>query len=215
MKLNHALCIALVLSGLFGRAATAVIIYPPAPDGGRQFVIKRAAETLQSDPHFLGGFRIEDLTVAEPYRGYWVGVKDLAAGQLLPAARPGGWTYLFMHGTNAVGAEQLIIDEKKGNALDFGGLYQTDFSNETLAALRIAEQFAQLKKQDYELRRLDCPGILFVAIWLHGKSDDIIIPLGATFGRWNALQPYSEREMIKLLKPEAKKKLKEPPGMFD
>ena len=120
-----------------------------------------------------------------------------------------------MHGTNAVGAEQLIIDEKKGNALDFGGLYQTDFSNETLAALRIAEQFAQLKKQDYELRRLDCPGILFVAIWLHGKSDDIIIPLGATFGRWNALQPYSEREMIKLLKPEAKKKLKEPPGMFD
>jgi hypothetical protein len=29
------------------------------------------------------------------------------------------------------------------------------------------------------------------------------------------LQPYSESQMIKLLKPEAKKKLKEPPGMLD
>jgi hypothetical protein len=51
------------------------------------------------------------------------------------------------------------------------------------------------------------PWILFRAVWLHGKSDDIIIPLGATFGRWNAMQPYSESEMLKLLQPDAKKKL--------
>ncbi len=215
MKLNPVFHIALVLSGLFSQEAAAAIIYPPAPDGGGQFVIKRAAETLQSDPHFLGGFPIEDLTVAEPYRVYWAGVKDLASGQFLSAAKPGGWTYLFEHGTNVVGSEQLVVDEKKGNALEFAGLYQTDFSDETLAAVRIAEQLPQIKQQDYELRRLDCAGILFYAIWLHGKSDDIIIPVGATFGRWNALQPYSEQEKIRLLKPEAKKKLKEPPGMLD
>jgi hypothetical protein len=79
----------------------------------------------------------------------------------------------------------------------------------------MAEQLPQIKEQDYEVRRLDCASILFVAVWLHGKSDDIIIPLGATFGRWNALQPYSESQMIKLLKPEAKKKLRKPPGMGD
>ncbi len=88
-----------------------------------------------------------------------------------------------MYGTNAFGAEGLIANEKTGNALKFGGLYQTDFSNETLATLRIAEQLPQVKKADYEIRRLENPSILFVAIWLHGKSDDIIIPFGATFGR--------------------------------
>ena len=112
-----------------------------------------------------------------------------------------------------MGSEQLVIDEKKGNALEFAGLYQA--ADETLAAVRIAEQLPQFKKQDYELRRLDCVSILFSAIWLHGKSDDIIIPIGSTFGRWNALQPYSGKEMLKLLKPAAKEKLKEPPGMID
>jgi hypothetical protein len=122
----------------------------------------------------------------------------------------GGWTYLFIHGTNAVGAEGLIADEKTGKALKFNGLYETDFSNETLEALRIAQQLPQIKKSDYELRRLDIPAAYFVAVWLHGKSDDIIIPLPPTFGRWNAYQPYSESQMIKLLKPEAKKVLKQP-----
>ena len=118
--------------------------------------------------------------------------------------------YLFIHGTNAVGAAGLIADEKTGKALKSNGLYQTDCSNETLEALRIAEQLPQIKKQDYEFRRLDSPPLSFVAVWLHGKSDDIIIPLPNTFGRWNAYQPYSESQMIKLLKPEAKKVLKQP-----
>jgi hypothetical protein len=38
------------------------------------------------------------------------------------------------------------------------------FPNETLEALRMAEQLPQVKKQDYELRRLDIPSILFVAV---------------------------------------------------
>jgi hypothetical protein len=206
MKLKLLLGLALVLSG-YCRAA---ITYPKAPDGGRQLVTANANEILRSDPSFLAGFRIEELTIANPYRNYYVGLTNLASGQLLAAVRPGGWTYLFMHGTNAVGAEELIANEKTGNALQFNGFYQSNFSNETLEALRIAEKLPQTRKQDYEVRRLGSAPILFHALWLHGKSDDIIIPLGATFGRWNALQPYSESQMIKLLKPEAKKVLKQP-----
>ena len=89
------------------------------------------------------------------------------------------------------------------------------FDSKIPEALQIAEQLPQVKKQDYEPRFLDSAPILFVAVWLHGKSDDIIIPLPPTFGRWNAYQPYSESEMIKLLEPEAKKKFKEPAGMGD
>jgi hypothetical protein len=107
----------------------------------------------------------------------------------------------------------LMADEKYGNKLEFASFAES--AKQILQALKMAEQLPQIKKQDYEFRLLWCSSILFEAVWLHGKSDDIIIPLGATFGRWNALQPYSESQMVKLLKPEAKKKLKEPPGMID
>jgi len=205
--------VCLITGGIFrgvGGNCGAAIVYPKAPEGGRRIVYENASSTLRTDPPFLGGFRIEELTIADPYQNYYVHLTNLASGQLLSAAKPGDWTYLFTHGTNAVGAATLIADKKTGKALQSPGLYQSNFSNETLEALRMAQQLPQIQKQDYELRRLDSPPILFVAVWLHGKSDDIIIPLGATFGRWNAYQPYSERQMVKLLEPEAKKKLKQP-----
>ena len=216
MKPKLILCLALVLSGI----CPAAIIYPKVPDGGRQIIMEYATETLRSDPRFLGGFHIAELIIAAPYENYYVGVTNLASGKFLSAIKSNGyWTYLFMHGTNAVGDAGLMADEKTGKAMKANGLGSSDFSKETLAAIRIAEQLPQIKKQDYEIRRLDIPSILFVAVWLHGKSDDIIIPLPPTFGRWNDYQPYSESEMIKLLKPEAKKKLeeisKEPPGAVD
>ncbi len=202
--------LALVLGG----NCFAAIIYPPAPAGGRQVIIENAGRNLREEPNFLGGFRIEDLNIADPCREYFVGLTNLASGRLLAAAKPSGWRYLLIHGTNAVGAAGLIADEHNGGTLIFSGLHQTDFSKETLEALRMAEQLSQIKEQDYELRRLESSGVYFVAVWLHGKSDDFIIPLGPTFGRWNALQPYSESQMLKLLQPEAKKKLKKWVGMF-
>jgi hypothetical protein len=81
-------------------------------------------------------------------------------------------------------------------------------------ALQIAEQLPQVKERDYEPRLLDISPILFVAVWLHGEKDDIIIPLPPTWNRWNAYQSYSEKELIPLLKPEAEKKLKYP-RLFD
>lgn len=210
MRAKSLLCFALVLTGV----CRAAIVYPKAPDGGRQIVVENATPLLKSDPKFLG-FRLDELTIAEPYQAYYVMPGDLAAGKLLSAVGPGGWQYPFMHGSNVVGMEELIANERTGGVLRFNGLYESDFSKEMAAALQMAKQLPQMKKQDYEVRRLDCTPILFVSLWLHGKTDDIIIPLGATFGRWDANQPYSEREILKLLKPEAKKKLKEPPRMLD
>jgi len=99
----------LILSG----NCFAAIVYPKAPDGGRQIIYKYAGEILKSDPRFLGGFRIEELTIADPYPDYGVGLTNLASGQLLSAAKFGGsWTYLFMHGASSVGAGGLIADKK-------------------------------------------------------------------------------------------------------
>jgi hypothetical protein len=201
------LCLALVLSG----NSHAAIIYPKAPEGGRQIVQEHVGQIRQAQPGTLGGLRMEDMTMAEPHRWYGVGAKDLASGQLLSAAMSRSWRYILIHGTNTVGVASVFdADAKTGNALKFGALYETCFAKETLEALREAEKLPQIKKQDYEVRFLDAISVYFVAVWLHGESDDIIIPLPNTFGRWNAYQPYSESQMIKLLKPEAKKVLKQP-----
>ena len=211
----------LVIGGTFGDVASrcnAAIIYPKAPDGGRQVVYKYLEADLKPKTvlDFLGVSRIEDLTIAEPYGDYGVdALTNLASGQFLSKVKLYSWRYLLMHGTDTVGAMVLNADEKRGKLLKFSSLDKTDFSKETLEALRMAEQLPQVKKQDYEIRRLDCPSILFVAVWLHGKSDDIIIPLPPTWARWTAYQPYSESQMAKLLKPEAEKKMKELPGMID
>jgi hypothetical protein len=200
----------LIIGGIFrgmGGSCEAAIVYPKAPAGGGQIVY----EHLRAHPDELGGLQIKDLTIAEPHRWYGVGLADLASGHLVSAATSGAWRYILLHGANAVGVAQVSdADAKAGNALQFSGLFETCFSKETLEALRIAETLPQVKKQDYELRLLDNPGVLFSAVWLHGKSDDIIIPLPPTFGRWNDYEAYSERQIIKLLKPEAKKRLKAP-----
>jgi hypothetical protein len=207
MNCKLLVCLALVLGS--GLNCPAAIFYPQAPDGGEQVVRDTFKQGLsRSISRYLSGYQIEDLTIARPFRDYSVGLTNLAADQLLPAARPGTWRYLLLHGTNAVGAAELMADPTNGTALKFAGLDTTDFSRETQTALGKAEFLPQIQKGDYEVRRLDCPSILFVAVWLHGESDDILIPLPPTRGRWNARQPYSESEMIKLLQPEAEKRLK-------
>lgn len=206
-------CLTLVLSGV----CHAAIVYPKAPNGGQQIVCKFADFFAQKRLPPCNGLSVEDLTFAAPYQGYSVGLSNLASGKLLSAAEfpaGGGWQYLIIHGTNAVALAYLEADEKTGKAVKCSGL-GSGFVQERLKALRAAEQLPQVKRQDYELRSLDMPWLLFSAFWLHGKSDDIIIPLPDKWGRWNGYQPYSESEMVKLLKPEAKNKLKEPRGMVD
>jgi hypothetical protein len=199
MKSKLLLGLALVLSG----QCFAAIIYPQAPDGGREMVIKYL------DPQslkFLKVSSVEDLTIAEPFKEYHVAnLSNLSSQNFLSTAQRGLWVYPLMQGTNAVGEMGLGTDKQSGTGLKFNYLKKTASTNATLEGLRIAEQLPQIKNQDYEFRRLNLAPILFHSVWLHGKTDDILIPLPPTFGRWNAYQPYSESQMLVLLKPEVEK----------
>jgi hypothetical protein len=211
MKAKLIICLALVLGGVrFDIRAGAAIVYPKEPEGGRQIVMKFASHFVGKNlPPFKGIRSTNELTLAPPIREYYVSPQDLASGLFLATARAGDWAYVFLDGTNAVGSENLMPAGKNG-VLKFAGLYDPDSFTKVL---QFAEQLPEINKQDYEVRRLECAPILFRAIWLHGKTDDIIVSLPETFGRWQAYRPYSEREMIHLLKPEAEKKLAEPPGL--
>lgn len=202
----------LVLSGNCNSA----IVYPKAPVGGRQIVVENVGRMLREHPDgtivSTRALQIEDLTIAEPHRWYDVGAADLASGHLLSSARSGSWRYVLIHGTNAVGVAEIFnADTNIGDDLRFGALYQTAFCNETLEALRKAKEMPQIQKQDYELRLVRISAINFFAVWLHGKADEIILPLPPTFGRkLKAYQPYSESHIIKVLKPDANEVMKAP-----
>lgn len=196
------LCFALVLGGLLTYNCRAAITYPKAPEGGKQIVEKYLDPQLLKP---LGITNVERLTIAAPYQSYSF---DVASGERLSAAKPGyggGWQYLLLQGTNAVGVAFLKADDGTGKALKCTQLDGSGFSDGWLEALRTAAQLPQVRKQDYELRSLDMPWLLFRAVWLHGESDDIIIPLPDRWNRWNASQPYSASQIIELLKPEAKR----------
>jgi hypothetical protein len=212
MKSKIILCLALVLSG----NCHAAIVFPVAPEEGRQIAYEGVASFLQMTPTVLGGARIEELTIADPHQSYNANQQDVISSNLLSGAKLAAarWRYFVMRGTNVVGVVELKADEKGGKTLKFVALYQ-GLATAMRTALRKAEQLPQVKKQDYEFRYLNLAPLSFFAVWLHGKSDDIIIPLPRTYERYNAYQPYSESEIIKILKPEAEKKIKEPAGMVD
>jgi hypothetical protein len=52
--LRCALVLSFVLAGCATKPCDAAIIYPKAPDGGRQMVYENASRVLRTDPRFLG-----------------------------------------------------------------------------------------------------------------------------------------------------------------
>ena len=207
MKIKLILGLALVLSGY----CHAVIIYPKAPDGGREIVVTNVGPVFGRDARLFNGLKMENLTVAEPYREYYVtNLAMLTSGHMLSATTSRSWRYILMHGTNAVAAATLIYGGTNGSALEYNDVQCPFFPDAPLEALLAAEKLPQTKKQDYEVRTLNIAPLNFMSVWLHGKSDDIIIPLPPTFGRFNENQPYSEAEIIKVLKTDAEDVIKRP-----
>ena len=193
----------------------AAIVFPVAPEEGRQIAYQKVSVVLQAFTNAYKGLKIEELPMADAHKMYSVGTQNIISGNLLSAANYSGWRYLFFHGTNAVCEVPLSIDPKDGKLSKRGGVFGNELIQATLEALPKAEGLPQVEKQDYEFRFLICYAIKFDAIWLHGKSDDIIIPVPPTYDRVNAYQPYSEGEIIKLLKPEAENTLKQPRQLPD
>jgi hypothetical protein len=196
MKSKLILCLALILSGI----CHAAIVYPKAPDGGKQIVQKYL------DPKLLNGLRIknaENLIVSNPLAEYSGGI--LVTGKFLSTARLSIWRYSLMDGTNAVG--EMALNADKSRYLKYCWMGKTDMDNNAFKAIRVAEQLPQINKHDYELRYLDMMPYAS-AIWLHSESDDIIIPLTDYWSHWKAFQPYSESEMIKLMKPVEDERIK-------
>jgi hypothetical protein len=208
--MKHFLCLTLVLCGAFAiHNGVAAIIYPQEPAGGRQMVMQFASGFVAANlPPFRGINTTNELTFAPPLPMYASG--NLTKGQLLPGAAQDQdhrqtWEYIFMRGTNVVGEAYLETDKKTGKPIKCSSVGSSRLCEEAEMALRDAGTWPQVQKQDYEARLLQDVLVSFFAIWLHGQTKDLIIPLPDTYGRMNAYQAYSESQIVTILEPEAQR----------
>ena len=192
----------------------AAIVFSKAPEGGQRIAREGVKWLLQTNHALLASSNIEKLIIIDPHQSYNASPQNVISNNLLSAAKPGRWRYLAIHGTNTIGVAELKVDKQADESFKFAALYG-GIADKILVALQKAEQLPQVKKQVYEFRFLNVASIEFFAVWLHGKSDDIIIPLPPTYDRVNAYQPYSESQITKILKPEVEKRLKAPVGTVD
>ncbi|HEY1789026.1 MAG TPA: hypothetical protein VGJ73_12760 [Verrucomicrobiae bacterium] len=208
--MKFVLCLALGLAGgFFAVNCNAAIVYPQAPDGGWQAVSNALDSKFFKPITHLPP--LNDLTITRPFRVYWrSNYTNPPSESFLSATRLVGWRFLLSDGTNSAGV-LLRYDDKKREwpvmGLSMYGPAPISI-DPVLQTLRVAENLPQVRKEDYELRYLDFMDLQFYAFWLHGKSNDVIIPV-PVYGQWQDHRSYSEGEISAILKREIEERMKQ------
>ncbi len=193
MKFTFILLLALFLNA----CCNAELIYVDAPKKDQEIVYNYVRKILQPDTAFSNNLHRADFKIEAPFREYFVEPGDVAAGRLLSATKSGAWQFLVFRGTNVIGIAYCMFDPKSGKpraSVEFSTIAYP------MEPVTMAEQLPQIKQQDYEVRLFGAS--IFRGLWLHAKSNDIFIPANDGFGKLQALRPYSEVQLIKILKPE-------------
>ncbi len=181
---------------------------PPAKAPG---IIREALGKLASGPPAgLEALSMEggvpaNLNIAAPHPFYFVGLKDVAEGNLLEGAILKGWRYLVLRGDETVGAANLVISEQD-QSLQFSHMSHGPFAQNTVEGISFAESLPEVISDDYELRLLDIPSLYVVSLWLHG-SEDKLIPLPPTNSALEPYKSYSEAELSTALRGPALQRL--------
>ncbi len=155
-------------------------------------------------PALAGGAAAGTTDIAVPHEVYTLGLNDLAKKDLHRAHKV-GWRYLVVRDNQPVAAAEVSgSDERR---LQFSHLNTGPFVEETARALALAEGLGPVAKNKFEVRLLTVPALYVVALWLHGKKQDILIPMQPTNEHLIPSQPYAPAEFFKELLPAAEARL--------
>ena len=186
------------------------ITFPKAPRGADARLIGHLTELARERKSPMAAMRMETLSHSEAHPVYFVPLDALAEGKLLNAARQTSWRYLLVQDNAAVAEAEISAGSRrakgaKSRSLDFVSLTQGPFASATVDALAAAERLPQVARENYELRLLNIPAVYFVALWLHGAKDDILIPMGNPPVGLKRNEPYSEAAVIAALSNSAER----------
>ncbi|HTS23306.1 MAG TPA: hypothetical protein VMN79_16035 [Casimicrobiaceae bacterium] len=180
------------------------------PRGGAARLVGHLTELARERtlPQRMREMRLETLSHSEPHPVYFVPLDALAEGKLLAAAKQTSWRYLIVQDNDAVAEAELTVGRRGAKSaaarpLAFAGLTHGPFAAATVDALHAAERLPQVARDDYELRLLRIPAVYFVALWLHGAKEDLLIPMGNPPGGLKSNHPYSEAAIVRALRGPA------------
>lgn len=135
-----------------------------------------AARRLLTSTHGLGDeVDPSKVELAVPHVGYSVGLDVVREGELLSAATLYAYRYLLIDDDRAVGS--IDVARLGEDRFDVARLGSGPYDQAMLGELRAAREANIGGDQDYEPRFLIIPGMYFCAVWLHGETDDQIVPL--------------------------------------
>jgi hypothetical protein len=220
MKPKLILYLALVLSGgLFTHNCHAAIIFPKLPQGCPQMTSKVLADLRKVHPDlFPTNLPLEKLIASKPFRCYFVKYQSILSGKLpesessyadsrrLPEKMAKEIchdyvSYMVLNGTNILEILTVGLDAEN-HWKTFGTFVLQGQPNPMWIAYRKAKMLPQVKDYDYEFRFL-MVGLEIQTVWLHGKTDDILIPFPHEYPTpWKGYQSYSVGEMGEFLRKE-------------
>ena len=178
------------------------LTFAQTPQGWQDQVRSRAlpAIGLSSQSH---GPEIDASELIPRYQLNCLEVKE--AG--LQGAKQIGWRSLMFQQGSPVSALDILSGD--GGALEVEGSRDGEVLSMFVQGIKAAEKRAHREKNDYEIRFLEAPGVLFTAVWLAGKSsqNDLIIPL-VSVGKLKAFQSVPATEAKRELRAMATKQLK-------
>lgn len=180
---------------------------PPA--GGIRAVQNAITRVLPQPDSALRGFSregVEDVAVSVPHPVYTLGLRDVAAGAISSTARLEGWRYLLIGGEQAVAAAEVAGTDQTG--VRFSHFNDGPFVGATLEGLGAAEALREVKSDDYEVRLLKAPALYLIALWLHGREEEIYLPLPPVPSGLKPLRAYREKELLEVLRPAAAERLR-------
>ncbi len=156
------------------------------------------ARHLAGHSIFLGGMKVDELSISFPHRSYGVELKKLAAGELVSATRVSTLRNIILHGTNVVAETELAISKNPFINGRVQSLRVGPLARSFVDALRKAERLPEVQEKDFELRLLSSPPH-FQALWLHRQSEDMFIPISRFHPLTFADLVYGEKEIVHAL----------------
>jgi len=184
------------------------ITFPKAPRAADARLVGHLTELTRESKGPMAAMRMESLSHSEAHPVYFVPLDALTGGKLLEAAKQTSWRYLLVQDNAPVAEAEVSAGSRgakgaKSGSPEFLSLTQGPFAGATIDALDAAERLPQVARADYELRLLKIPAVYFVALWLHGAKDDILIPMGDPPAGLKPNEPYSEAAVIAALHDSA------------
>ena len=140
----------------------------------------------------------EKVTLPKPLPLYRSTLDAAAEGRVLEDAQASGWQYLVLENEKPTALAEVEVTAQ--GAHEFSNLARSSFSRETVPCLELAMSVGEQMSEELSLRMLRVPSVYTVALWLHGETQDRVIPIPPTHRLLMPFQIYTGQDFTEQIR---------------